>query len=41
MPVFTNNITCFVHYMCLLRSLKHPIQQLVDITNITCIVSVI
>ena len=28
-------------YMCLPRSLKNPIQQLVDITNITCIVSVI
>ena len=27
--------------MCLLRSLKNPIQQSVDITNITCIVSVI
>ena len=27
-------------YMCLLRSLKNPIQQLVDITNITCIVIV-
>ena len=41
MPVFTNNIIVMYMYMCLLRSLKNPIQQLVDITNITCIFRVI
>ena len=41
MPVFTNNKLVMYIYMCLLRSLKNPIQQLVNIKNITCIVSVI
>ena len=30
----------YIH-MCLPRSVKNPIQQLVDITNITCIGSLI
>ena len=42
MPVFTNNITCYVYlYVFTSFSQKPSIQQLVDITNITCIVSVI
>ena len=40
--MFTNNITCYVYlYVFASVSQKPRIQQLVHITNITCIVSLI